>query len=287
MTVQINNLSKREKDVIALLLQGKSNKQIAFALGISESTVEFHLRNIYTKLQVSSRAEAIIKLGKSTGLINTQLRESIVDKENKITHTGGEFISEQHRSERFRNKAASLREDVKMKNRWLSYFLVGLVFGLLFWYYLELVERLMNTLHINEENPLQVWIFISMEFLLVFGVWLIPTLFSMKNEFRRSKRISRSVAAVIVSWLSAVLGYYLTYLVLLAFIGLPHMEYYLVFGQHGPTFWRDWAEIFPKLILFKFLRWAVVSMVVGGIAGFITSSFYAFWVKKTNPIQPA
>lgn len=36
-------LSRREKDVVDLLLQGKSNKQIALALGVSERTVEFHL----------------------------------------------------------------------------------------------------------------------------------------------------------------------------------------------------------------------------------------------------
>ena len=39
-------LSKREKDVVGLLLQGKSNKQIALALGLSERTIEFHLNNI-------------------------------------------------------------------------------------------------------------------------------------------------------------------------------------------------------------------------------------------------
>lgn len=72
--------SVREKEAIALLLEGKSNKQIAFALGISESTVEFHLRNIYTKLQVNSRTEAVLKLGKSTGsMLTNELRESIVD----------------------------------------------------------------------------------------------------------------------------------------------------------------------------------------------------------------
>ena len=59
--------SKRQQQVIELLLQGKSNKQIASKLGISESTVEFHLRNIYGKLQVNSRTEAILKLGQSTG----------------------------------------------------------------------------------------------------------------------------------------------------------------------------------------------------------------------------
>lgn len=44
-----NQLSEREKEVTEFLLQGKSNKQIALALGISTSTVEYHLKNIYKK----------------------------------------------------------------------------------------------------------------------------------------------------------------------------------------------------------------------------------------------
>ncbi len=55
---QAKQFSKREKEVIELLLQGKSNKQIALALNITESTVEFHLNHIYTKLkcELSSRS---------------------------------------------------------------------------------------------------------------------------------------------------------------------------------------------------------------------------------------
>ena len=52
---QFNKLSNREWEVAKLLLQGKSNKLIASALGISDRTVEFHLKNIYAKFQVSSR----------------------------------------------------------------------------------------------------------------------------------------------------------------------------------------------------------------------------------------
>ncbi len=53
--MDISQFSKREKEVIELLLQGKSNKQIALALGVSQNTVEYHLKNIYKKLQVNSR----------------------------------------------------------------------------------------------------------------------------------------------------------------------------------------------------------------------------------------
>ena len=56
--------SEREQQVIAYLIQGKSNKQIALALGISVRGVEFHLSNIYSRLEVSSRTEAIVKLSK-------------------------------------------------------------------------------------------------------------------------------------------------------------------------------------------------------------------------------
>jgi len=59
-------LSDREWEVVKLLLEGKSNKLIALSLSISDRTVEFHLKNIYRKFQVSSRVELILKLGDST-----------------------------------------------------------------------------------------------------------------------------------------------------------------------------------------------------------------------------
>lgn len=62
---QFTGLSNREREVAKLLLEGKSNKQIALSLHITEHTVEFHLKNIYSKCQVSSRTELILKLGNS------------------------------------------------------------------------------------------------------------------------------------------------------------------------------------------------------------------------------
>ena len=58
-------LTDRERAVINLLKQAKSNKQIAFALSVSVRTVEFHLTRIYAKLGVASRAEAILRLAEN------------------------------------------------------------------------------------------------------------------------------------------------------------------------------------------------------------------------------
>ncbi len=54
-------LSPQELQVLNLLVQGLSNKQIASRLELAERTVEFHVGNILKKLEVSSRTEAAVK----------------------------------------------------------------------------------------------------------------------------------------------------------------------------------------------------------------------------------
>lgn len=54
-------LSKREKEVLRLLCEGQSYRDIARKLFVSTNTVRFHLKNIYKKLQVNSRHEAVVK----------------------------------------------------------------------------------------------------------------------------------------------------------------------------------------------------------------------------------
>ena len=53
------NLSEREKQVASLLLQGKTYKTIAGELFISENTVKYYVKNIYSKFNIQSRAELI------------------------------------------------------------------------------------------------------------------------------------------------------------------------------------------------------------------------------------
>jgi DNA-binding NarL/FixJ family response regulator len=52
-------LSERETEVLVLVARGLSNRLIAAELGLSEATVKRHLANVYQKIGVNSRSEAV------------------------------------------------------------------------------------------------------------------------------------------------------------------------------------------------------------------------------------
>ncbi len=59
---EIGEFSNSEKSVMSLLVLGEKNAEIAERLCVSENTVKYHLKNIYQKLQVKSRSQAIHKI---------------------------------------------------------------------------------------------------------------------------------------------------------------------------------------------------------------------------------
>jgi pimeloyl-ACP methyl ester carboxylesterase/DNA-binding CsgD family transcriptional regulator len=60
-------LTPRERDLLELIAQGRDNAQVAATLGLSEKTVRNHITHIFAKLEVESRAQAIV-LARNAGL---------------------------------------------------------------------------------------------------------------------------------------------------------------------------------------------------------------------------
>jgi NarL family two-component system response regulator LiaR len=58
-------LTDRELEVLVLLAEGMTNQQTALKLSISQSTLKYHMNNIYRKLRVQTRSEALVLAAKN------------------------------------------------------------------------------------------------------------------------------------------------------------------------------------------------------------------------------
>ena len=63
-------MSPRERNILDRVSQGRSNKEIARQLGIAPETVKSHIKNIFIKLSVERRAQAVSR-AYSLGLVGT------------------------------------------------------------------------------------------------------------------------------------------------------------------------------------------------------------------------
>ncbi len=78
-----NILSDREVEVLQLVGQGKSNKEIAVDLGISVNTVKVHIGNIFQKIEVTSRTEATL-YAIERGIIKSPATQNDGDQETSL-----------------------------------------------------------------------------------------------------------------------------------------------------------------------------------------------------------
>ena len=66
-TDPIHSLSPREREILALIAKGASNKELARDLNIAEATVKIHVQHILRKLNLSSRVQAAVYLAGRQG----------------------------------------------------------------------------------------------------------------------------------------------------------------------------------------------------------------------------
>ncbi len=75
-TALVPDLTMREREVMHLLSLGLSNKEIAAKLFLGLSTVKNHVHNVLRKLEVSSRAEAVARMRRASGIADVAIRAS-------------------------------------------------------------------------------------------------------------------------------------------------------------------------------------------------------------------
>ena len=73
--LQWSRLTHRELEILELVADGRSNREVAAGLWISDQTVKFHLANVYRKVGVGGRREAV-DLARSEGILPLTLESS-------------------------------------------------------------------------------------------------------------------------------------------------------------------------------------------------------------------
>jgi LuxR family transcriptional regulator, maltose regulon positive regulatory protein len=68
LSTVVESLSPRERNILERIGQGQSNKEIARELGIAPETIKSHIKNIFIKLAVDRRAQAVSR-AQSLGLV--------------------------------------------------------------------------------------------------------------------------------------------------------------------------------------------------------------------------
>jgi len=56
----LNSLSERETEIVKLIAEGRSNREISATLGLSEKTIKNHISRIFAKLHITARTQAVV-----------------------------------------------------------------------------------------------------------------------------------------------------------------------------------------------------------------------------------
>ncbi|NLV73827.1 MAG: hypothetical protein GXY52_03965 [Chloroflexi bacterium] len=148
-----------------------------------------------------------------------------------------------------------------MKKRWLVYALAGFFFGIFDFYYQILVQK-----HLPAIGLLG-----YIKVLLILGVFIIPLVPAVRYESKTSgSRLQAGLAGSLI-WLAAIVAYYLTNAVQLAFIGFAGMPELHISQRAEPYFWENWKNVFTYSILGGMAEWGAIALVGGFIVGYLLS----------------
>jgi hypothetical protein len=162
-----------------------------------------------------------------------------------------------------------------MRSRWMGYALLGLVFGLADWYFLDLLQTLSQDQAINARleaaNAFVRLVIVVAIIAANYGIWLVALVPAAIYEIKRSGSVRRAALASVVVWSAALVSYYAFYAFMLMWVGLPQMEFMLFANRGLPGYWADWWPPFRRVIVDQFLEWIGIAVVGGAIVGAMTA----------------
>jgi len=147
--------------------------------------------------------------------------------------------------------------------------MIGIVFGAIDFFYLGFLYELAGPQVLFASFPagrFLLWLVLNV------GIWLVPVIPIALYEARLSRSRLRSAVASLSTWCAAIVAYYLTNAVQLAFIGLPGRQELHISNHSAPWFWENWASVLRGDILGGITEWIMVAVVGGAIVGFLAAS---------------
>jgi hypothetical protein len=173
-----------------------------------------------------------------------------------------------------------------MRKRWLIYLAIGLSFGIVDWYFLDLLASLNSVQFLNEDPPLLLRLLVVMILVsLNYGIWLVPVIPTAIHEIKCSHSIRKAALAAVLIWSAAIFSYYTFYALLLMFVGLPNLEFMLYSNHQAATYWTDWWPPFKRIIVDQFVEWIGIAVIGGGIVGTLSAYFYQRRSKRLSSKQ--
>lgn len=165
-----------------------------------------------------------------------------------------------------------------MRRRWFVYMLVGTVFGVADFFYQRL---LYNWARVRPELVHTAWGQIA-HLALVLGVWLVPIGLVALREARATRSKLQPALAGSLTWLAAVVAYYLYNAFRLAVVGVPGRPEMHISSRNDPFFWENWKSVAVGDILGGMLEWTPIALIGGCTIGWLVGVVYRLASRPTR-----